>query len=72
MGNCAIDRTAYIGGVLLLLQVFFDIFHSYGSEMDGSATARAPGGLPGRRIEYKKPAAQLREPAVYRDAIAAV
>jgi hypothetical protein len=26
MGNCAIHRTAYIGGVLLLLQVFFNIF----------------------------------------------
>jgi hypothetical protein len=24
MGNCAIDRTAYIGGVLLLMQVFFE------------------------------------------------
>jgi hypothetical protein len=32
MGNCAIDRTAYIGGVLLLLQVFFEIFHPYASE----------------------------------------
>jgi hypothetical protein len=24
MGNCAIERTAYIGGLLLLMQVFFD------------------------------------------------
>lgn len=26
MGNCAIDRTAYIGGLLLMTQVFFNIF----------------------------------------------
>jgi hypothetical protein len=26
MGNCAIDRTAYIGGVLLFMQVFFKNF----------------------------------------------
>jgi hypothetical protein len=32
MGNCAIDRTAYIGGVLLLLQVFFEFFHPNSSE----------------------------------------
>jgi len=28
MGNCAIDRTAYIGGLLLMTQVFFDIFQA--------------------------------------------
>jgi hypothetical protein len=32
MGNCAIDRTAYIGGLLLLLQVFFDVFYTDAGE----------------------------------------
>jgi len=29
MGNCAIDRTAYIGGVLLMMQVFFENFYPF-------------------------------------------
>jgi hypothetical protein len=42
MGNCAIDRTAYIGGLLLLLQVFFEIFHSDASEKYSYLARRAP------------------------------
>jgi hypothetical protein len=48
MGNCAIDRTAYIGGDLLLLQVFFEIFYPFCGRKyslgTALATARAPGG----------------------------
>jgi hypothetical protein len=51
MGNCAIDRTAYIGGLLLLLQVFFEIFHSNTSEIHGSGSTLVQSRLPRGEIE---------------------
>jgi hypothetical protein len=54
MGNCAIHRTAYIGGLLLLLQVFFNIFRvgntrnrqkgGFGNAAGGKAMKKAGGG----------------------------
>jgi hypothetical protein len=46
MGNCAIDRTAYIGGDLLLLQVFFEIFYRFCGRKYSFGTAQAIEGLP--------------------------
>jgi hypothetical protein len=53
MGNCAIDRTAYIGGLLLLLQVFFEDFHSEASEKCSYFLHWRPPGLPGAENDKK-------------------
>jgi len=53
MGNCANHRTAYIGGLLLLLQVFFNIFRvgnsrnhqnrEFGNAAEGKPMKKAAG-----------------------------